>query len=264
MKISLIFISIYSFFAFSFDINAQKTPVPNYYKSIDFSDKKTLFIQLSKLITKTHKTKLKYSPDTWQALKKTDEDPNNPNKILLMYGTNNMDQDITNDLSRDKNKGGNKKGNWNREHVYPRSMGKPNLGYTGAGADIHMLRPSDVKQNGKRGNLPFEDAKGAARKINKSWYPGDRWRGDVARIVMYMYVRYGSKADPKRVAKNGFISSRPFPELFLQWNAQDPVDFFEKNRNEKVYLIQGNRNPFIDNPYIAHLLWGGAIPQKNW
>ncbi len=127
-----------------------------------------------------------------------------------------------------------------------------------------MLRPSDMKQNSKRSNLPFEDAKGVARKINKSWYPGDRWRGDVARIIMYMYLRYNNRAEPNRVAKSANTYNKSMPNIFLKWNVQDPVDLFEINRNETVYRIQGNRNPFIDNAYIAYLLWGGPKPTNNW
>ncbi len=242
----------------------QLNVTSSYYKNIDIRNTKTLFNQLSSLIVLTHTKKLRYSPDTWQALKKTDSDLNNPDNIILIYGSNNSDKEITNDYSRDKNSGGVGRGKWNREHVYPKSLGNPNLGIEGPGADIHMLRPSDVKQNSKRGNLPFENASGEARKIKRSWYPGDKWRGDVARIIMYMYLRYNARTIPSKVAVSTYKYNKNMPDLFLNWNYIDSVDDFEKKRNEEVFKIQRNRNPFIDNPYLAYLIWGGPVLKNKW
>jgi endonuclease I len=242
----------------------QTSKIPAYYSKINFSNRVMLFDELSELITKTHSKNLNYTPDTWVALQKTDEDPTHSNHILMIYGTETNAANPIHDLSREKNKNGANKGEWNREHVYPRSMGRPNLGFIGVGADIHLLRPSDVSQNTKRGNLPFENSKGLARRINKSWYPGDRWRGDVARIMMYLFLRYQSQTEPSRVAKSSYTYNKDMPDLFLQWNVDDPVDNFEKRRNQIASEIQGNRNPFIDNPYIAYLLWQGPKPANLW
>jgi hypothetical protein len=63
--------------------------------------------------------------------------------------------------------------------------------------------------------------------------------------------------------------NEPFSEignltLFLQWNVQDPVSDFERQRNNTIYNAQGNRNPFIDQPYIATYLWGGDAAEDLW
>jgi hypothetical protein len=65
---------------------------------------------------------LSYTPGVWDALKQTDLDPTDPTKVLLIYGYNDSDSDITNDRTRSKDLNGGNQGNWNREHVYPRSL----------------------------------------------------------------------------------------------------------------------------------------------
>ena len=159
---------------------------------------------------------------------------------------------------------------WNREHVYPKSLGTPNLGTSGPGADGHHLRPSDVGFNSQRGNLKFVDGSGNAGSVSGGWYPGDEWKGDVARIMMYMYIRYNSQCLPTNV---GIGSSTSTPDdmidLFLEWNAEDTVSDFERQRNTyhentSNDCAQGNRNPFIDNAYLATRIWGGTPAQDYW
>jgi len=71
-------------------------------------------------------------------------------------------------------------------------------------------------------------------------------------MILYLNVRYREK-----IEKVGTV------ELFLKWNAEDPVSDFEIQRNEIIYAAQGNRNPFIDNPYIATIIWGGDVAAEN-
>src|SRR5690606_15581985 len=93
---------------------------------------------------------------------------------------------------------------------------------------------------------------------------------DVARMVMYMYVRYGNRCLPKNVGIGDAVATDSnMIDLFLQWNAEDPVSPYEDNRN--TYLGnasnaygQGNRNPFIDNPYLATMIWGGTPAENRW
>ena len=80
--------------------------------------------------------------------------------------------------------------------------------------------------------------------------PLDNVKGDVARIIFYLMVRY-EEAD-----NYTFSTIAQSKEMLLRWNEQDPVDAFEKYRNEQGYIIQGNRNPFIDHPECADLIWG--------
>jgi hypothetical protein len=81
-----------------------------------------------------------------------------------------------------------------------------------------------------------------------------------------MYLRYGFQCLPNNVG-SGFSKISPLgdmPNIFLQWNAEDPVQPHEIVRNNVLETLQGNRNPFIDNPYLATLIWGGPQAQDNW
>ena len=97
-------------------------------------------------------------------------------------------QETCNAMLAHYNGGG--QGDWNREHTYPKSLGNPNLGSSGPGSDSHHLRPSDVGYNSQRGNLKFTDGSGNSGNVSGGWYPGDEWKGDIARMMMYMYLRY--------------------------------------------------------------------------
>jgi hypothetical protein len=88
----------------------------------------------------------------------------------------------------------------------------------------------------------------------------------VARMVMYMYLRYGFQTLPNNVGSGSSNISplNDMPNIFLQWNAEDPPATHEITRNTVLENLQGNRNPFIDNPYLATLIWGGPTAQDNW
>ena len=119
---------------------------------------------------------------------------------------------------------------------------------------MHHLRVADSEINSLRLNYPFTEGNGEAKLVNNnSWYPGDEWKGDVARMVLYLNIRYGETFN--RVGNL---------ELFLKWNKEDPVSVFEIQRNNVIKSAQGNRNPFIDNPYLATLIWGGDPAENKW
>jgi len=228
---------------------------------------------LAEKITSTHTNLLMYSPGVWEALRITDVDPNNSNNILLVYGwEDGSDFDATNDRSRDKNNNGGNNGQWNREHIFPQGLGNPSLGNTGPGADAHMLRSSDVQRNNTRGNRLFASGSGIQSYSigTNNWYPGDEWKGDVARIIMYMYLHYGNQCLPTLTATGTINSVDPnMVNLLLEWNAADPVSAVEDFRNTyhnntANEYAQGNRNPFIDNPYLATVIWGGPAAQNRW
>ena len=84
-------------------------------------------------------------------------------------------------------------------------------------------------------------------------------------MMMYMYVRYGEQCLPSVVGV-GDKSNTPdeMIDLFLKWNKEDPVSAFEEQRNNVIYAAQGNRNPLIDNPYLATLIWGGDAAENKW
>lgn len=243
--------------------------VPAYYTSIDFDlEGNPLKDQLATLITNTHTYELVYTPDVWNALKAGDLDPNNSENVMLIYGYDDTDADYVNDRTRDKDFSCHTtscEGLWVREHVYARSLGNPNLGYEGPGSDAHHLRPIDYYMNNSRSNKRFAEGSGNAGSLSSDFfYPGDEWKGDIARMMMYMYVRYQQQCLATVIGSGSAEYSMDMPDIFLEWNAEDPVSAVEVNRNEVIYSMQGNRNPFIDNPYLATAIWGGPTATDTW
>jgi predicted extracellular nuclease/endonuclease I len=246
--------------------NLTYAQIPTYYNDVDVSLTGTaLKDALANKITVTHTNFLSYTPDVWEALMVTDVDPSNASNVLLLYGYDDSDGDYITDRSRSITANGGIAGtSWNREHTYPKSLGTPNLGTSGPGADAHHLRPADVTMNSNRGNLKFIDGSGDAAVVGSGWYPGDEWKGDVARMMMYMYLRYGTRCLPSNVAiGTANTIDANMIDLFLEWNVEDPVSDFEKQRNTyhentSNSYAQGNRNPFIDNPAFATSIWGGT------
>lgn len=256
-------------------VSAQNgAPASPYYNGFNWTlTGSALEDALANKIIDTHTVELSYTPGVWNAIKAVDLDPTNTNNVLLVYGwESGQDADATNDRTRDRNSNSGNNGDWNREHIYAQSLGNPDLGQIGPGADAHMLRACDVQRNASRGNRLFANGSGTASYTigTTSWYPGDEWKGDVARILMYMYLHYGAQCLPSMVAVgNPVASDTNMIDLLLQWNAEDPVSQYEDNRNSYMSNLfnnfaQGNRNPFIDNPYLATRIWGGPVAQNRW
>lgn len=202
-----------------------------------------------------HHKQLSYN-EVWDALKKTDEDPNNPNNVLLLYSG----------ISRSKQASGGNLGQWNREHVWAKSHG--NFGTSqGPGTDLHHLRAADVRTNSTRGNLDFDmggnEYKGAPGNYydNDSFEPHNRVKGDVARMLFYMAVRYEGGDRFPDLELNDRVNNGSAPlhgkmSVLLKWHKQDPVDNIERKRNEVIYqTYQHNRNPFIDHPEWVSKIW---------
>lgn len=260
----LIFVICFQFFG---HLIAQN--IPAYYNSIDFTLYGMALKQaLAEHITNTHENEIAYYNDILTTLRAADQDPENTNNVLLIYGWANTTSG-TNARTRNKYNFDNNNFPWNREHVYARSKGTPNLGFEGAGADAHNLRPCDATKNSDRSNLKFANGSGNSNYSGSGWYPGDEWKGDVARMVMYMYLRYGTQCIPTNI---GIGNSNNTPDamidLFLQWNVEDPVSEVEIQRNNVIasndWYGQGNRNPFIDNPFLASKIWGGPLAEDTW
>ncbi|WP_299158102.1 endonuclease [uncultured Tenacibaculum sp.] len=234
--------------------------IPSYYNDVNMNQAGTaLKDALAVKIIGSHTSILTYTPGVWNALKQTDIDPTDNTRVVLIYGWNDTDSDITNDRTRGKDNHGGGSGVWNREHVYSKSLANPNLGTTGPGADAHNLRPCDAQRNSSRSNRKFASGSGnSGATAQGNWYPGDEWKGDVARMMMYMYLRYGNQSLPTGVGVGNTVATDPnMIDLFLQWNAEDPVSDLEKQRNPVLEQLQGNRNPFVDNPAFATQIWGG-------
>lgn len=122
--------------------------------------------------------------------------------------------------------------------------------------------------NSARGNKDFDNGgspvAGAPGNLtdDDSWEPADEVKGDVARMVFYMAVRYEGDDSFADLELNDRVSNGSNPymgrqSVLLEWNAEDPPDAFEQRRNQLIYdEIQGNRNPFIDHPEWADSIWG--------
>jgi len=208
--------------------------------------------------------------DARDALVFTDENPANTSTVLLVYGYNDSDENCTTDRSRDKNDFGGMLCEYNREHVFARSLANPPMGNasnpaTGIIADPHNIRASDQQMNNNKGDKKFQNGSGNAGNVGSgNWYPGDEWKGDVARMIMYMYTRYGDQCLPSLSGVGSLQGDTQMLETFLQWNADDPVNDYEDQRNEYLQGVYGNRNPFIDNPVLATIIWGGPQAEDRW
>lgn len=244
----------------------------SYYNDVNLNVTGTaLKEELATKIISTH-TQFLFYDQVWGASKATDVNPNNNQQVLLIYGfENGTDSDDTNDRARGINNNSGASGDWNREHVFSQSLGIPPLSDAGPGSDAHHLRPADSQRNSSRNNRKFTLGAGnSGIQANGGWYPGDEWKGDVARMMMYMYVRYNNRCLPSNIGV-GDNSSTPddMIDLFLQWNVEDPVSDFERQRNTyhentSNQNAQGNRNPFIDNPILATRIWGGNTAEDSW
>jgi serine protease len=196
----------------------------------------------------------------WEALKYTDEDPANTNNVILIYS------------GRSQSKSYNSSGNndpdaWNREHTWPKSHGFPSSS-DWAYTDIHHLRPCDASVNSSRGNKDYDNGGDVISEAPEnstdtdSFEPRDEVKGDIARMMFYMDIRYNGNDytgtdDLTLVNYTGTSGSflGDMCTLYL-WHGQDPVSSEEISRHERIVERQGNRNPFIDNPAWVNEIWG--------
>ncbi len=211
------------------------------------------------------------STDVWDILKMTDKDPKNPNNVILIHSgwSVNAAQEFNN---------GN---GWTREHIWAKSHGDFGT-ELGAGTDIHHIRPENASINSARNNLDYDNggsiyfsSQGATecRKDNDSWETRNAVKGDVARMLFYMAVRYegdGNEPDLELVNSVNTFTLNQIGKGFhgklstlLSWHKFDPVDSFEIKRNNIIYSYQLNRNPFIDNPTFVDLIWGSATSSES-
>ncbi|QYJ86963.1 endonuclease [Shewanella mesophila] len=207
-------------------------------------------------------TRFSYS-QVWDGLSYADEDPNNSNNVILLYTGRSEPKVNRAGLSSSLDA-------WNREHVWAKSHGFPSSGQY-AYTDLHHLRPADVTVNSSRGNKDFalggselSEAPGN-NTDSDSFEPRDEVKGDVARMVFYMDVRYegnDSSGTPDLSVVSG-VTGNGEPLLgdlctLLSWHLQDPVSDWERRRNNRVFEWQKNRNPFIDNSSWAVDLYGAS------
>lgn len=169
---------------------------------------------------------------------------------------------------------------YNREHSFPRSWFGGEV--SPMNTDVFHIYPTDIRVNSQRGNNPYGVcAKGtrlsygkyvAKGKLGDSTYPGytgtvfepdDEYKGDLARTYFYMVtcykneLRYWPGSPQLNYNANGYKAFSTWSiNMLMEWTRLDPVSEKEIKRNEAVYGIQGNRNPFIDHPELAEYIWG--------
>ena len=140
-------------------------------------------------------------------------------------------------------------GGWNREHTWPNSKGDGD-----AENDIMMLRPTSTSENSSRGNKAYGESSSYYNPNSESGGQHDL-RGDVARIMLYVYCRWGNTS--KMWGASGVMESRA---VLLKWVEEDPVDTWELGRNDAVECITGTRNVFVDYPELIFIMFGEDVP----
>ncbi|MBQ2126130.1 MAG: endonuclease [Bacteroidaceae bacterium] len=163
----------------------------------------------------------------------------------------------------------------NIEHSVAKSWwgGNKNNAY----CDIHHLNPSDQNANSRKSNYPLGELTSISwdngvtfvGKANidgssiNAYEPCDEYKGDFARVFMYMFTCYQDltwKYTWMNYENSTYPTLKPWAvTMLLKWHKQDPVSEKEVNRNNAVYAVQGNRNPFVDYPQLADYVWGDSI-----
>lgn len=169
---------------------------------------------------------------------------------------------------------------YNREHSFPRSWFGGEV--SPMNTDVFHIYPTDIKVNSQRGNNPYGVCANGTRltygnyvakgKLGLSTYPGysgtvfepdDEYKGDLARTYFYMVTCYKNELPSWPGSPNMNYSQNKYKafstwtiNMLMEWTRLDPVSDKEIKRNEAVYGIQGNRNPFIDHPELAEYIWG--------
>ena len=247
----------------------------NYYNNALGKNDEALMNALRSII-RPH-TQLSYNA-LWNAFKVTDTDAQG--YIIDMY---------SNCRYRPDQHGGSSSavgGGFNREHSFPKSWFDDDYPmYT----DLFHLYPTDIKVNSQRSNYPFGVCADGTRLVNgsyhgkgklgKSTYPGysgtvfepdDEYKGDFARTYFYMVTCYKNELPSWPGSPQLNYSANKYKafstwtiNMLMEWTRLDPVSEKEIKRNDAVYGLQGNRNPFIDHPELAEFIWGN-MQGKSW
>jgi len=204
--------------------------------------------------------------DVWDILKQTDKDPDNPNNVIFIHTGWSVNAAQEYNYAK----------GWSREHIWAKSHGDFGT-ETGAGTDVHSLRPCDISVNEARSNYDFanggdvyvdagnDNTSGITecKQTSNSWETRNAVKGDVARMIFYMAVRYEGENNEPDLELVDNVNTSPHKEPFhgklsdlLEWHINDPVDDWERNRNDIIYNnYQHNRNPFIDHPEFVEKIW---------
>ena len=169
-------------------------------------------------------------------LQESDRDPDNHDNVIQLYTRQSVPGEWDGGTT------------WNREHVWPNRR-FPGDRTSNLGSDLHNLAPADPGENSARGFKYFDwDTTGS------SYEPHDDVKGDVSRMMFYMDVFYDelTLVDDAPDADNYEMGNLG---VMLEWHLMDGVSHFEMRRNDIIEDYQNNRNPFIDYPHLAYLLY---------
>lgn len=253
-----------------------------YYATLEGLVGPALKQELQNIIANTSVVQLQSYADIWDILKDADRNPENNNQVWTIYREEPMDK-------LDQQNSSSIIGKWNREHIFCQSRGGFEVaqGDTADGINVwtyiggplatvegvsdgHHLRAVNGQENSSRNNKNYGTVNTGTVYAGPTGTQGS-WRGDVARALFYMDVRFTNlnvvNGDPDEYS--GFDAfGEPIPSgnigdlaTLLTWNTQDPADDYEMNRNNVVYNWQMNRNPFIDYPLLADYVFGANYGQ---
>jgi endonuclease I len=202
--------------------------------------------------------------EVWSALEVTDAAPGDDAAVLLFYAGRAAPKADKVSAALNPDHGPD---SWNREHLWPRARG---VGEDGpAATDLHHIRAADVTCNAERGALGFDrggtpNDECAFRRAGDSVEPRDAIKGDLARMLFYMDVRYaGADGEPDlRLVRDPGAGGTTLGNLcrLLAWHTADPLAGDELDRHARIVAQQGNRNPFVDRPDLAAKLYGPRCP----
>lgn len=241
----------------------ENTYTGSYYDNLNTDLEGSAFrAELAELITDTH-TKYTSWDGLANAFKVADADPDNNGNVIWFYTGTSVPFSAF---------GGNP-GSTNREHVWPKDGGDAFPEKSGPGSDAHHLRPTETQLNSTRGSKNFDEVAQTSANVVKEngssgygnsaygadalcyssgsfFYPAKGYRGATARILFYMQTRWG---DHNLEFVDGAGSSKTIGKIstLLKWHLEEPPTEEEIRRNEAVFGLQGNRNPFIDHPEYA-------------
>lgn len=244
----------------------ENTYTGSYYDNLNTDLEGSAFRQeLAELITDTH-TKYTSWDGLANAFKVADADPDNNGNVIWFYTGTSVPFSAF----------GANPGSTNREHVWPKAAGKAFPEKSGPGSDAHHLRPTEQQLNSTRGSKNFDEVAQTSANIVKEngssgygnsaygadalcyssgsfFYPAKGYRGATARILFYMQTRWGDHDQYNLEFVDGAGSSKTIGKIstLLKWHLEEPPTEEEIRRNEAVFGLQGNRNPFIDHPEYA-------------
>lgn len=171
---------------------------------------------------------------------------------------------------------GNAVSGMNKEHGIPQSWwggGTSN----NIGSDLQHVLPSEADANSRKSNygmgivtntkwtnncIKVGTGQAGNNGTVQLWEPADEWKGDFARIYFYIVTCYENMSlvqaeGCNTMQSNTYPKLQPWAyELYIKWSKEDPVDEQERKRNDIVFGIQGNRNPFVDFPGLERYIWG--------